>query len=437
MSKNKTPDDSLITFTLEQMNARLAERIGAEKHAGNPDVTNLRSGLLYMGNVHDSIPRRLLLDTRLSPLDKTAWIMIRLYAQQNQGAVFPTYDELQLQLASPFNGKASRETVSRVLLMLRLTGWLSLCRRVRDDKGRVRGNIYAQHDEPLSARDAETLDPTWLDTVAMGCAHKNRTVSQTAWLVLSDIQNDPTMRHQHSQMAAITERLGSPQTPQQMAARVSKRQDNSPSSDAELSKKSPSSDSELSKKSPSSDAELSKYPPGSDTELSVKQGSKTPSSFSELILESATYGTSTKPNCNVHSFTQSVNKTTYVPELPPELQNSMGADDQRQVVAQLQALPEPYARQVLESLAQTMARGGLNNPTGWLLAVIKRARNGELYASAKPPEVARAVSRRQIPCPVATAKPTGPVRQHLASRDHVSGVVAKLRQQMMRAKNES
>jgi len=40
------------------------------------------------------------------------------------GAVFPTYDELQLQLVSPLNGKASRETVSRVLLMLRLTSWL-------------------------------------------------------------------------------------------------------------------------------------------------------------------------------------------------------------------------------------------------------------------------------------------------------------------------
>ncbi|CAI1815350.1 Uncharacterised protein [Serratia proteamaculans] len=415
MSINKTPDDSLITFTLEQMNARLAERIGAEKHAGTTDVTNLRSGLLFMGNVHDSIPRRLLLDTRLSPLDKTAWIMIRLYAQQNQGAVFPTYDELQLQLASPFNGKASRETVSRVLLMLRLTGWLSLCRRVRDDKGRVKGNIYAQHDEPLSARDAETLDPTWLDTVAMGCAHKNRTISQTAWSVLSDIQNDPTMRHQHSQIAAIAERLGSPQTPQQMATRVSHRQENAPSSDVELSKKSP----------------------GSDTELSVKQGGGPPSLLSEPMLKSVTYGESTKPNCNVRSFTQSVNKTTYVPELPTELQYSMAADDQRQIVAQLQALPEPYARQVLESLAQTMVRGSLNNPTGWLLAVIKRARNGELYASAKSPEQARPVPQRQIPCPAVPVKPTGPVRQHIASRDHVSGVVAKLRQQMMRVKNES
>lgn len=425
MSINKTPDDSLITFTLEQMNARLAERIGAEKHAGTPDVTNLRSGLLYMGNVHDSIPRRLLLDTRLSPLDKTAWIMIRLYAQQNQGAVFPTYDELQQQLASPFNGKASRETVSRVLLMLRLTGWLSLCRRVRDDKGRVKGNIYAQHDEPLSARDAETLDPTWLDTVAMGCAHKNRTVSQTAWSVLSDIQHDPTMRHQHSQMAAIADRLGSPQTPQQMAARVSHRQENFSSSDAELSKK-----------STGSDAELRKYTPGSDSELSARQGGKTPSSLSELIMESVSYGASAKSNCNVRSFTQSVNKTTYVPELPAELQRSMAADDLRQIAAQLQALPVDAARQVLEGLEQAMVKGSLNNPTGWLLAMIKRARNGELYATAKSPEPARPVPPRQIPCPVAPVKPTGPARQHLASRDRVSEVVAKLRQQMMRAKNQ-
>ncbi len=74
-------------------------------------------------------------------------VMIRLYAQSNEGAVFPTYDELQLQLASPHAGKASRETVSRALLMLRLTGWLSLCKRVRDafpfaDLVSVAGYIY-------------------------------------------------------------------------------------------------------------------------------------------------------------------------------------------------------------------------------------------------------------------------------------------------------
>jgi len=414
MSITRTANESLINFTLAQMNARMAERIDVEKQTGTVDVTNLRSGLLYMGNVHDSISRRLLLDTRLSPLDKTAWVMIRLYAQHNQGAVFPTYDELQLQLASPFNGKASRETVSRVLLMLRLTGWLSLCRRVRDGKGRVRGNIYAQHDEPLSAHDAETLDPTWLDAVAAACEHKNRTVSQTAWSVLNAIQNDPTMRHQHSQMTAIAERLGAPQTPQQMAARVSLRENAAPSSLTEPGQKSP----------------------GSDTELSKKQCEEVQSSISELIIESVTYGGYGKPNCNVRSFTHSVNKKTYVPELPAELEGSMAEEDHRQITAQLRALPVESAKQVLECLSQAVARGGLNNPTGWLLTVIKRARNGELYASANPApaQPIKSPMTQHARRSVSSAKPELPVRWQAASREYVSDVVAKLRLEMARAK---
>lgn len=152
------PAESLIAHTLRKMKASMAEKASREDG-------RIRSGLLFTGNVHDSYPRRLLLDTRLSPLDKTAWMMIRLHALNNEGAVFPTYDELQLQLASPGRGKASRETVSRVLTMLRLTGWLSLCKRVRDEKGRVRGNIYALHDEPLTCCDAEKFDPRYLDMV--------------------------------------------------------------------------------------------------------------------------------------------------------------------------------------------------------------------------------------------------------------------------------
>lgn len=421
MSITRTPDDSMITFTLAQMQARMTERADADKNAGAADVTNLRSGLLYMGNVHDAVPRRLLLDTRLSPLDKTAWMMIRLYAQQNQGAVFPTYDELQQQLATPFNGRASRETVSRVLLMLRLTGWLSLCRRVRDNRGRVRGNIYAQHDEPLLARDAETLDPTWLDTVGAACEHKNRTVSQTAWSVLSDIQNDPMMRHQHSWLSAIAERLGAPQTPQQMAGRLSARE---------------RLVGESGNQSPGSVAELSRCKPGSVTELSQKDSKSTLSSFTELLNKSVGYDPSVKPNCNVRNFTHSVNKKTYVPALPVGLKASMTDDDYRQITSQLQALPDESARQVLESLTQTMLRGNLNNPVGWLLTVIKRARNGKLYSAARPPSVTSNELAAQ-PAPDMAAKADLPARQHMASRDHVRGIVAKLRLELARTKKQS
>lgn len=163
-------------------------------------------------------------------------MMIRLYAQNNEGAIFPSYDELQLQLASPGKGKASRETVSRVLLMLRITGWLSLCKRVRDDKGRVRGNIYAQHDEPLTFRDAESFDPRFLDIVADACLSKNKEVSQTARDVLNEIKVDPTMRHYHSHLSLLEARLGRPQNAGQLAARRrSALVSSGPGSESELS----------------------------------------------------------------------------------------------------------------------------------------------------------------------------------------------------------
>ncbi|QPT13484.1 helix-turn-helix domain-containing protein [Serratia rubidaea] len=422
MSISKRPDDSLITYTIEQMNARLAERICDENQAGSADLTNLRSGLLFTGNVHDAVPRRLMLDTRLSPLDKVAWMMIRLYAQQNQqnqGAMFPTYDELQLQLASPFKGKASRETVSRVLLMLRLTGWLSLCRRVRDSKGRIRGNIYSQHDEPLSACDAESLDPTWLDTVAAACQHKNRAVSQTAWSVLSDIRNDPTMRHYHSQLNVMAQRLGAPQTPQEMAAQMTLREENAGSSVTEPSEK-----------YPGSETELSQFKPSSVSELGETRGKKIQSSDSELSLKSTGYSKSAKPNCNVRSFTQSVNKKTYVPRLPEALQQRIPEADQQQIHAQLQALPEDVARQVLENLSAALARGEVSNPTGWLFSMMKRARNGALFATttaSKP--VKTEPIRPQRPAETSRKAPG-----QVATRDHVSALVAKLRQGMARAR---
>lgn len=355
------PAESLIAYTLDKMNARLA---------ANPrrDEGRIRNGLLFTGNVHDAIPRRLLLDARLSPLDKMGWMMIRLYAQNNEGAVFPSYDELQLQLASPGKGKASRETVSRVLLMLRITGWLSLCKRVRDDKGRVRGNIYAQHDEPLSFSDAEALDPRFLDTVADACLSKNRTVSQTARDVLDDIKNDPTMRHYRSHLALIESRLGHPQTASQMAKRHARIPHPAPGSESGLSQ---------------SRQKNAVRKPGSETELSTESYGNSLSSESVPPEKSVSYDQVRKPNHYVRSITHSVNKTTYVPGksvLPDSLRELIPAEDLAMLTAQLQALPEEQAELVLLSLQKVMARQRLSNPVGWLLAVMKKAREGRLYA---------------------------------------------------------
>lgn len=404
------PADSLIAFTLEKMNARLA---------ANPlrDDSRVRSGLLFTGNVHDAIPRRLLLDPRLSPLDKMGWMMIRLYAQNNEGAIFPSYDELQIQLASPGKGKASRETVSRVLLMLRITGWLSLCKRVRDDKGRVCGNIYAQHDEPLTFRDAESLDPRFLDVVADACLSKNRTVSQTARDVLDEIKIDPTMRHYHSHLFLLEARLGRPQNVGQLAARQR----------SVLASSEPGSESELSvNRTKNNSRELS-----TETELSQNQERIIQSSESELPVKSGDYDRVRKPNHYVRSFTHSVNKKTYVSNpvvLPDALKAVVSQEDQTMLIRQLQVLPEEQAQQILFTLQNLMERRQVDNPLGWMLAVMKKAREGTFrpVKQSQPvqTEAQTRASRPEKPFSSASSRPAA------ASEEQVRNYVKSLREQL-------
>ncbi|MDJ4450687.1 STY4528 family pathogenicity island replication protein [Salmonella enterica] len=399
------PAESLIAYTLEKMKHRMAT--GARKEEGR-----IRSGLLFTGNVHDAIPRRLLLDTRLSPLDKMAWMMIRLYAQNNEGAIFPTYDELQLQLASPGKGKASRETVSRVLLMLRITGWLSLCKRVRDDKGRVRGNIYAQHDEPLTFCDAEAMDPRYLDMVAEACMNRNRTISQTARDILGEIKNDPGMRHYHSHISQLEARIGSAQTPGQMAARQRVME----------GRMQPGSETEPVVKTLSSAPEKR----NSETEPGKKMGQKRQSSDSEPSVKSADYHRVREPNHYVRNITHSVIKNTYV--LPASLTGQIREEDAIMLTSQLQALPESLARSVLESLSGMLGSQSLQNPVGWLLAVLKRAREGNFYPPKQKQRVAASATTRagaggrSTSQPVVTRKRAEPI-----SAERLSGIVAGLR----------
>ncbi|EPO8269381.1 STY4528 family pathogenicity island replication protein [Raoultella planticola] len=389
------PVDDVIQRTLAKMQNRI------EQKAQSGEQSNEQSGLLFLGNVHDAVPRRLFLDSRLSPLDKMAWVMIRLYAQQNEGAVFPTYDELQCQLALPHSDKASRETVSRALLMLRLTGWLSLCKRVRDKSGRIRGNIYAQHDEPLGLFDAEYFDPGWLDAVADACRHTNKTIRLTALAVLQDIKSDTRMRHRHSRVALIEARLSTPQNPQEM---VSSRQKKTPGSETEPGQKSPSSKSEL----------------------GVLKGDILPGSDSELSRKSRDGGLVRKSNRYVRSFTQSV-KDTYVGgenrlSWPTAVIERLNTPDRDMLEQQLKALPGELGQRMLDDLAGRMKATEVRNVTAYLLANLKRAREGQFntgdVGAVHPPAKQKSV----------TMPPSGGKKEvKRARREFVSDVMAEIR----------
>ncbi|WP_205953891.1 STY4528 family pathogenicity island replication protein [Pantoea stewartii] len=397
------PADSIVAHTLSRMEKSL------ERRAVNGDASKERSGLLFMGNVHDAFPRQLFLDTRLSPLDKTAWVMIRLYAQQNEGAVFPTYDELQAQLASAHSDKASRETVSRTLLMLRLTGWISLCKKVRDEGGRVRGNIYAQHDEPLGYRDAETFDPGWLTLVEQSCQSKNKSVRMTALAIVNDILLDMSMRHRHSRLALIERRLNAPSTPMSMVRKNGTAR------------------------------------PGSKNELSQKTIEKSPetlSTESELSLKSGAYNKVRNSNRNVRSFTQSVIKETYVadqPVLPESFLVMLSSEDRQMVSEQFGALPVPVADALSGLLQEQLSKGRLANPAGWMFTMLKRSRQGEFRPSEYPAtpfaqRTSKPVSSAAVSSGLGSeSKFTAPVLpENRASAEQISAAIAAIRQQFVK-----
>ncbi|HEK0642311.1 TPA: helix-turn-helix domain-containing protein [Proteus mirabilis] len=360
------PPDSIIQFSLEKMRQQLHHRQHSQPG------TALRSGLIYAGNVHDAIPRQLLLESRLSPVDKLAWMMIRLHAQQNEGAVFPTYDDLQLQLATPHSDKASRETVSRALLMLRLTGWLSLCHRVRDKRGRIRGNIYMLHDEPVNAFDAETLDPRWMDVLEKSCYHKNKSVRCVARAALAALKTEPSMRHQHTRMQLIEQRLGGLQTPEALADRQ-RRILNGQTAQLHPGKH---------KKN-----RTQCKTPGSKIELREKNDEKKPGTKIELSTQTQSDSGVRKSNCYVrNSFTQSV-KNTYVDQEEQYLADAQAQglsqrideDDRQMLEKQLQALPEETAISIVQQLTQGVRTGSVRNPVGYALQLLKAAREGRYH----------------------------------------------------------
>jgi hypothetical protein len=94
----------------------------------------------------------------------------------------------------PCAPKASHETVARALNILRLTRWLSLVRRRRDRKtGRIQGNLYVLHDEPLTPFEAIQLDPEYLSLLSRTLDHASKSVRLVGQRVLRELGEDPLL----------------------------------------------------------------------------------------------------------------------------------------------------------------------------------------------------------------------------------------------------
>lgn len=321
-------------------------------------------GFIFSGNRHDSVPRALLTDNRLTPLERNAWQVFRLLLNDDGITALPTYDQLAPWLASmPCATRASHETVARALTLLRLTRWISLVRRRRDPRtGRIQGNLYVLHDEPLTPYEAIQLDADYLGLVSQSLAHASKSIQRVGVHTLKEMIDDPLLsgRELPSRLQVISRRLAA----QGWATGGSYPQvvNNHDSEDGEdhllRNCDAPSSESEVGEKArkagllrnPKTDSTVSK-------EKKIKEVRTVPRGLGMLRL--------------------------------PERFMSLKAEQQSGALAALQPVDPDLHQAVLDEWDARCRASTVRNPAGYLFGIIQKAMRGEFRAWAgqrTPPE---------------------------------------------------
>ncbi|ARI02406.1 TPA: hypothetical protein L5G07_001467 [Pseudomonas aeruginosa] len=314
---------------------------------------------LFSGNRHETVPRRLFLDRRLTPLERNAWQVFRLMLNDDGVTAFPTYEQLRPWLASmPCAGQASHETVARALTLLRLTRWLSLVRRRRDPKtGRILGNLYVLHDEPLTPFEAMQLDADYLALVSQSLGHSAKAVQMVGLNTLKEIAEDPLLsgRTLPSRLQVLAERL---------ASQGSTATESYPQEDA-------THDSE-------------------EGPTNLLRNPDDPTSESEAGLKPASDASLRNPKQarTVRSSRINEVRTTAQAHALGDLQwpkrfAELKAEQQTGARVALQQVDASLRQAVLDEWATRCSSHGIRNPAGYLFGIIQRAIHGEFNAWAK------------------------------------------------------
>ena len=354
----------------------------------------ISDGFLYSGNRHESVPRALFLDRRLTPLERNAWQVFRLQLQSDGVTAFPTYDQLRPYLASmPCAAQASHETVARALTLLRLTRWLSLVRRRRDPKtGRILGNLYVLHDEPLTPFEAMQLDPDYLGLVSQALTHAAKAVQIVGMNTLREIAEDPMLNGR-----TLPTRL------QVLAQRMARNK----WADASYPQAPVDHESEE----------------GQDGLLRNLDG---PSSESEAGLKSAPDGSLRNPKEDRTVRMDRINQVRTVPRAKalqhlrlPERLLRLKDEQQSGAMVALQQVDESLRQAVLDEWDARCRNSAVRNPAGYLFGIVQKAIRGEFKAwageagSASTPPAPSSPPRPAAPAPSAPPPPApnGPGRE--------------------------
>ena len=334
----------------------------AEQRMAPQAETSAADGFLFSGNRHESVPRALFLDRRLTPLERNAWQVFRLLLNDDGITAFPTYEQLRPYLASmPCAPKASHETVARALTLLRLTRWLSLVRRRRDPRtGRIQGNLYVLHDEPLTPFEAMQLDTDYLSLVSQAPTHAAKAVQRVGVQTLKEIDEDPLLsgRALPTRLQVLAHRLASQgwsaleSYPQDETVRDSEegqdillRHDEAPPSESEAGRKAAPDD----------------------------------------VLPNPKQDRTVRKESIKNHLVRTVPRAREQLDLPQRFLNLKNEQQSGALVA-LQQVDSTLQQAVLDEWAARCQAGGIRNPAGYLFGVIQKAIKGEFQAWAARPQ---------------------------------------------------
>ena len=152
---SRPADLSVPDFSVMDIQAQIqacAKSMIIKKEA-RPDAAGERTALLFTGVNQHQVPHDLLFSQALTPNEKTTWQVMRALTSMNPtGSDAPRREDIALAVG------CTETTVTKARQLLRLNRWLTFCQRVRDDQGRIIGDIYLMHEEPWPLWETLLID---------------------------------------------------------------------------------------------------------------------------------------------------------------------------------------------------------------------------------------------------------------------------------------
>lgn len=341
-------------------------------------------------------PASLMLDARLTPLERNGWQVLRMLRSAEGISPLANLGQLRRYLTStPLGQRAGYETARRVLVVLRLTGWISLVGQHRGPlTGHVLSELYQVHESALSFQKACTLDASLPALLQSSIGHENNQVDRVAVHIQATLVQAPE------------------------AASIATHDDD------DLPPTPPSQASEAAAPLPlSGDPACSTLVPqqtGHARHMTAEQGS---TYKTYMYKKERTYRAR-----EGDSASQSVS-------LPPCLSNAQ-ADQQKDVQAALRRLPPQHRQEVLDELQARSQSGTVRNVVAYFFALVKRVFAGEfrLWAGRKETSAApRPAENRPAGVPRTEDRPE-PTAQP-ASRETALAHIANIRKMLNASTN--